>query len=180
MPSLKPFEKTPLTTALRLKGEMAWTGSTLEVHFSLSGEVGRIKGLTTHRGGPTDAIEGLWESTCFEAFISPKGSNVYYEFNGAPDGRWMVYRFEGERAGRTIRREARPLVFESQLGDRFFTLRVQFDFGGIDELSDNALSANVTAILETKDGGKTHWSLAHDEKPDFHKPAHRLLNLPGA
>ena len=37
------------------------------------------------------ATDGLWQSSCFEAFLTEEGQPDYTEFNYAPDGRWACY-----------------------------------------------------------------------------------------
>ena len=44
------------------------------------------------------ATDGLWESTCFEAFLTEEGQPDYTEFNYAPDGRWACYQFDDYRS----------------------------------------------------------------------------------
>src|SRR3546814_4933002 len=44
------------------------------------------------------ATDGLWESTCFEAFLTEEGEPAYTEFNYSPDGRWACYQFDDYRS----------------------------------------------------------------------------------
>src|SRR5579862_9201500 len=44
-------------------------------------------------------VEGLWQHTCFEAFVGIPGAEPYYEFNFSPGGDWAAYRFRGYREG---------------------------------------------------------------------------------
>src|SRR5512147_1008484 len=41
---------------------------------------------------------GLWEHTCFEAFIALNGTPAYHEFNFAPSSEWALYAFQSYRA----------------------------------------------------------------------------------
>ena len=41
----------------------------------------------------------LWNTTCFEAFLRPQGSDVYFELNMSPSGDWAAYRFNSYRSG---------------------------------------------------------------------------------
>jgi hypothetical protein len=71
------------------------TPTTLVCNYSLHGDVGRVR-VTGVRGGSAD---GLWEHTCFEAFIAVPGVPGYYEFNFSPALAWAAYRFSDYRDG---------------------------------------------------------------------------------
>src|SRR5262245_16977310 len=42
-------------------------------------------------------VDGLWQHTCFEAFIAARDSPAYWEFNFSPSSEWAVYQFRGYR-----------------------------------------------------------------------------------
>src|ERR671919_495162 len=44
--------------------------------------------------------DGLWQHTCFEAFVRVSSDAEYYEFNFAPSIQWAAYRFSGYRSGK--------------------------------------------------------------------------------
>src|SRR5574343_1920011 len=48
---------------------------------------------------PTEPVQmdGLWQHTCCEAFVSENGGPGYREFNLAPSGCWAAYRFTDYR-----------------------------------------------------------------------------------
>lgn len=177
MPALKPFALTPSLERVQLACDMIWAGSLLELRFHLAGDLTTIKGLSSHREPSAAPTEGLWEHTCFEAFFGPEGKSVYYEVNAAADGRWMVFRFESERAGRTVHAELAPNFFDSQLRQGRFEMTLRFDVSDVAELAGAVLIATPAAVLEEAAGAKSYWSLTHSSKPDFHDPSHRLLRL---
>src|SRR3979490_1310679 len=49
--------------------------------------------------GPPPA--GLWQHTCFEAFLAAPGVAGYYEFNFTPTLDWAAYQFTDYRDGMT-------------------------------------------------------------------------------
>ena len=55
--------------------------------------------------------DGLWEHTCFEAFIGCVDDAGYYEFNLSPSKDWQCYRFEAYRS----RAEADELPYSEPL-----------------------------------------------------------------
>ena len=64
---------------------------------------GAIAGLVLPHGEgelviADSATRGLWESTCFEAFLTEEGQPDYTEFNYGPDGRWACYQFDDYRS----------------------------------------------------------------------------------
>jgi hypothetical protein len=66
------------------------------LRFIVEGEIGAIvlpqgEGELVIADSVTD---GLWQSTCFEAFLTEEGQPDYTEFNYAPDGRWACYQFD--------------------------------------------------------------------------------------
>ena len=58
-------------------------GSTLSLHYEVIGDVSRMALPSPCEPRRAD---GLWEHTCFEAFVSD--GDAYYEFNFSPAGEW--------------------------------------------------------------------------------------------
>jgi hypothetical protein len=115
----------------------------------------------------------LWQTTCFEAFIRPRGSESYYELNLSPSGDWASYRFDSYRSGMC---EAK---ITAQPDDDVWMeagIRMQdatFDISGEAEL-DFSLGWDIglSAVIEEIDGTKSYWALNHAAgPPDFHNPA---------
>ena len=120
---------------------------------------------------PPARREGLWEETCFEAFLAnPPG---YLEFNFSPSTEWAAWRFDSHRSGM---RDAAimPPKLETLIGVDRFELRV--------ELAMPVLGpVGLSAIIVEKDGGRSWWALAHPPgDPDFHHDACFALELPAA
>ncbi|HEV2596153.1 MAG TPA: hypothetical protein VGU01_13230 [Sphingomicrobium sp.] len=118
--------------------------------------------------------EGLWQTTCFEAFFRLPHDEAYREWNFAPSGNWAAYDFASRREGRTIPEVSDPYI------------RVE------DNLTWWALGATIavdaavpwtvglSVILEETEGTKSYWALTHPlaDKPDFHDPAAFTARLP--
>ena len=136
-------------------------------------------------GGP-QRRDGLWQHTCFEAFVGVLGSEAYWEFNLAPSGDWNVYRFAGYRTGQTQETAYGPLpltvigpraappaadcrltapraLLELEVGCSLPPpLQERLQAGSIHELG-------LTAVLEGRDGALSYWALNHPgPEPDFH------------
>ncbi|MBI2261974.1 MAG: DOMON-like domain-containing protein [Caulobacterales bacterium] len=116
--------------------------------------------------------DGLWRSTCLEIFgLLPDGS--YTEFNVAPSGHWAAYQFDGYRSGMTELDGSVEIVDVRRDGDDF-ELKAWVNWRGWPHVR----AIGVSAVLETIDGGKAYWALAHPaEKPDFHHPDSFTLSV---
>ncbi len=114
--------------------------------------------------GPARRTDGLWQSTCFEAFVSHGADAAYREYNFAPSSDWAAYDFDAYRAGM---RDAPSMVDQSE----------QWRTEGEFRLEVRALVAlpvyriGLSAVIEERDGTKSYWALRHPPgKPDFHHP----------
>ncbi|KTE07081.1 DOMON-like domain-containing protein [Sphingopyxis sp. H115] len=111
------------------------------------------------------ATDGLWENTCFEAFLTEEGQPDYTEFNYGPDGRWACYQFDDYRS--LLRTdELAPWEMTAERDEQAYALRVE---PGI--FPDVGAKLALSAVIEELDGTKSYWALAHPPgKPDFHHP----------
>ncbi|MBB6427109.1 DOMON-like domain-containing protein [Sphingopyxis sp. JAI128] len=118
------------------------------------------------------ATDGLWESTCFEAFLTEEGQPDYTEFNYGPDGRWACYQFDDYRS--LLRTdELAPWEMVVERDEQAYALRVE---PGI--FPDVGAKLALSAVIEELDGTKSYWALAHPSgKPDFHHPDCFALTL---
>lgn len=118
----------------------------------------------TAAAGRTD---GLWQHSCFEAFIASAAGNAYAEFNLAPSGAWAAYAFDGYREAMRDLSLAAPPVIETVESGHW---RATIDLGGLNDLIGLApWRLAITAVIEAQDGSKSYWSLVHPPgKPDFH------------
>ena len=108
--------------------------------------------------------DGLWRTTCFEAFLQAEGESRYREWNFSPSSQWAAYDFSAYRDGMAQANVASPYVrMEDNM--TWFTLGATI---AVD--ADRQWHFGVSAVLEETDGTKSYWALAHPdpEKPDFH------------
>ena len=151
-------------------------GTELLLRFELVGDTNGLV-LPSPATAPARRDE-LWRSTCFEVFLRPGPSEAYWELNLAPTGDWALYHFTSQRAGMTSPDAAAPLVECSVAGNRL-VVQASLDLAG--QLSPAVpWQLNLTCVLETRDGLKSYWALAHPPEgpPDFHHPACFVLELP--
>ena len=148
----------------------------LEVSFRINGEIGRLR-------LPAPALplraDGLWQHSCFEAFLRADDGGSYHEFNFSPSSAWAVWRFTGRRAGRSSPLMTAPAIrTESAAGS--FGLSAVLPIGELPGLARAAtIRAGLTAVIEDEHGVLSYWALAHaSPRPDFHDPATFTLVLP--
>jgi hypothetical protein len=136
------------------------------VTYSLEGQISRL--CIPERSAPS-RVDGLWQHTCFEAFISVEAAPKYYEFNFAPSGQWAAYAFQRYREGGPL-----PQALDPQI-----TVRTSTDCFELDALicgeSLSALPMNsrwllgLSAVIEENDSVVSYWALKHPPgPPDFH------------
>jgi hypothetical protein len=110
--------------------------------------------------------DGLWQTTCFEAFLRPAGKHSYREWNFAPSGQWAAYDFSHYREGSANAEVCAPPYVRMEDNFTWWALGATI---GVD--ADVSWELGLSAVLEEKDGTKSYWALAHTaDKPDFHAP----------
>jgi hypothetical protein len=147
----------------------------LRLRYRIDGEIARIR---LPPPGFARRSDGLWQHTCFEAFLRPDASQSYHELNFAPSGDWAVYRFGSRRGERSLPALAAPAIeFGASRGH--CELSAEFSIAELAELAAApALRAGACAVIETVDGSLSYWALAHgSERPDFHDPAGFALRI---
>ena len=113
-------------------------------------------------GGRTD---GLWQTTCFEAFLRIDGGEAYREWNFAPSGDWAAYDFEGYRKGMAAADVSAPPYIRMEDNLTWWSLGAT-----ISVPAEPRWQLGLSAVVEERDGTKSYWALAHPpgDKPDFH------------
>lgn len=120
--------------------------------------------------------EGLWKTTCLEAFLRPAGSEAYVELNLSPSERWAAYDFSGYRDGMAERPFPREPDCTMRAGTDVAIFDAAIPAAG---LPSGPCQLGLSAVIEEKDGTKSYWALAHPPgKPDFHHPDCFALELP--
>jgi hypothetical protein len=135
--------------------------ATTNIWFGVGAPWGRFVIPQAEEPGRRDE---LWRTTCFEAFMRAEGEEGYREWNFAPSGEWAGYDFSGYREGMAEADVAAPYV---RMEDNMTWFAVGATIA-VD--ADRRWQLGLSAVLEEKDGTKSHWALAHcnAEKPDFH------------
>ena len=118
----------------------------------------------------------LWQHTCCEAFVAAAGGLAYREFNFSPSGAWAVYDFSDYRQRIAAPIPAAGPLIACRTDARGLTLRATLP-AALLPVADT-WRIGLTVVLESVDGQKSWWALAHTaDRPDFHPLASFTLTL---
>jgi hypothetical protein len=178
MQRLYPFEPQPWLSAVQLRGNAHWQGGTLSVCFALQAPRAALK----RPGGCGELYrrDGLWQSTCFEAFLSSPGQEAYWEINLSPNGDWNVYGLSAYRQNLKPAAEIKALPYCLRALEE--ELQISFQLNLCSLLSPAApLELCLTAVLDDPEHGCSYWAWRHGgTEPDFHRRASFQLLEPSA
>jgi hypothetical protein len=161
---LVPHDDFPSTAIRSIAVEASrGRGGRLELEYVASGAVEEVAWPDWKA---VEVGDRLWEHSCFEAFVGVAGTADYAELNFSTSGQWAAYRFTGYRSG------MRPVDDVLVGGGRTFgndELRVRRVVDLPDWGAAPIWQFGLSAVIETRDGAKSYWALAHPPgKPDFH------------
>lgn len=163
------------TANLRVKAELDWTGqNTIQIKFSLIGDISHLTEVDPSKASIGARRDGLWEATCFEAFLSDSTNTQYWELNVNSKGDWNVFHFEDYRKGKREELRSTCQFFGTTQNESQLSLECAWDVSEL-ALTDGRLG--VTMIANFKNGEKNFFALSHEsDKPDFHnRSSFRLL-----
>ncbi|SOB87007.1 hypothetical protein SAMN06297144_2127 [Sphingomonas guangdongensis] len=149
--------------------------SSMMIEFSVRG---RSHVLVPEPAAPI-RNDGLWKTTCFEAFLQPDHAASYLELNFSPSLAWAAYSFAEYRAGMSdIEPRFAPEIWLSQSDPDLDYLFLSAEFDVADALN-GPFRLGLSAVIEEVDGTKSYWALAHPPgAPDFHHPDCFALHIP--
>ena len=196
MLALAPFGGLPHPPDLTVSGQASRQAGH-QAHRQDGRQAGRLE-LVWRLTGDLDALvlpepsqsrrrcDGLWQTTCLEAFWGFAGQDAYWELNLAPSGDWNLYRLSHYRGPlEPVALAAAPaLQLRRTAGE--LEVAVELDLGevaGGDEpgVAGLPLEVSLTAVIEQVGQGVSYWALAHTGvEPDFHRrDGFGLRLLPG-
>lgn len=114
-------------------------------------------------------MDNLWQTTCFEFFLSVQGSPRYWEFNLSPSGAWNAYAMDDYRQV-NMREETRiqRLQFNVKKDGKYFSLESELDLSPIIE-EEWRVEAGITSVIQTNNKKESYWALKHPHtEADFH------------
>jgi len=155
--------------------EIAAPPDELRISFRIDGAIDRLR---LPESGTAVRRDGLWQHSCFEAFLRADASDSYHEFNFAPSGDWAAYRFESRREGRQSPAMPAPRT-EFRRAAEIFELKAGIPLAALRDLAVAPfLQAGLAAVIEDGDGRLSYWALAHRAAlADFHDPGTFTLRV---
>jgi hypothetical protein len=139
---------------------------------------GAIDQLVIPSGTSSGRTDGLWQHSCFEAFLKPQDAASYTELNFSPSGQWAAYSFAGYRQGMAdlpLHGIACSSSMSQDDGRGQLVVRAAI------LTADSPLlpcQLSLSAVIEARDGTKSYWAVRHPPgKPDFHHPDCFALTL---
>jgi hypothetical protein len=178
--ALKPHPDSPCAAAIQIDVEVARPRpGTVSLSYIVTGDV---SGLRMPASSVPARADGLWEHTCFEAFLRAPSGSAYYEFNLAPSTRWAAYRFDDYRSGMRVADEIEAPRIDAQAADSNYTLHAELALDRLPDLpGDAAWRLGLSAVIKEASGDKSYWALAHPPgRPDFHHSDCFAQELPAA
>lgn len=170
-----PGASKPLGIAVTASAELVGP-AVLELGYRLAGALDLV-GIPPLATGTR--AEGLWEHTCFEAFVAEAAGERYVELNFSPSTDWAAYSFVGYRRGmRPVELAQAPVVrVEREPRALVVTARVDLAAQGGAGWPGRV---GLTAVVAGVSGEVSHWALAHPrDQPDFHDAAGWTVTLEG-
>lgn len=158
---------TPCPAVQMLQTGLEWlSGGDLHAHYQLTADLNQILIPAAKAHGMAD---GLWEHTCFEAFIAVEGDENYREFNFSPSGQWAAYAFSNYRVRSHWHAISAPSIRFNQTGTH---IQLDAEIAAADlplNFRKKPFQIGLTAVIETVDGNRSYWALHHPAShPDFH------------
>jgi hypothetical protein len=151
-----------------IEAHVDWTSvDTLSFRYRLRGDTSRLRIPEPRRARK---IDGLWQHTCFEAFIASSHSPDYYEFNFSPSGEWAAYYFTKYRSGAPLpNQDAAPTLIACR-ADNCLDLHAIVPVSALTRVRENSrLCLGLCAVIEENSGEISYWALKHPPgRPNFH------------
>lgn len=172
--ALSPHPSAPHASVRAIEARVARApDGMLSVTYSVEGDLARVR-LPPPR--PPRRADGLWQHTCFEAFVAPDPGPDYLELNFSPSGEWASYAFSAYREGIAAAEDtAAPAITVTRDGSALIVdaavclTRLK---GG------SPARIALAAVLEESSGSLSYWALQHPPgRPDFHHPLSFTLQI---
>lgn len=150
----------------RITGSLVRNAETLLIKYRVEGDLASLRWPAPV---PLPSrCHGLWQSTCFEFFVSTRGEPGYWEVNCSPNGCWNVYRFNAYREEMVEEASAKTLCCSVSEDSNGLDLSCRLETSGMIEKSCT-LEIGVSAVLQHRTDELQYWALCHPGlKADFH------------
>jgi hypothetical protein len=166
---------TPFSSAsMRLYGEVSVRGMEMHLRFKLDDPQKSVLDSFVPgkwRGEEVRRSDGLWKTTCLEAFWGVPGQPGYWELNfAASSPQWNLYRFNEYREPQPPAPSSDYELLELSVGEDSLACSLR------GQQAYPTLEANLCAVLRTREA-LHYFAAAHAAtKPDFHDRKSFRLN----
>lgn len=171
---LIPHPRHAANAVEAIEAEVKREGLRIAIRFVVTGD---LDGVVVAPPTEPRRADGLWRTTCVEAFIRGDG-RAYAELNLSPSCEWAVYAFDSRRSGmRPLELAEEPHISVELRSDR---LVVSASMRLPDKFGQSGAALGLSAVIEEQGGTKSYWALAHPpgDTPDFHHPDCFAVQLP--
>ncbi len=178
--ALFPHPQRPVATPLDLHASATLDTDSLLLCYRLTGD---LSALIIPELQQPEAVDGLWQHTCFELFITGADEMAYREFNFSPSRQWAAYAFSDYRQrcphGNPLD-QAPLIVTKSRCGGDVHCLQLEARLARSclpPKAAGQPWQLGLTAVLEMRMSDHdrptlSYWALAHPSaQPDFHHRA---------
>jgi hypothetical protein len=175
--ALVRHQSTPAPAVRQIDVELGCTpNGGLRLRYFLDGDVNAIALPPVSSPRQSD---GLWQHTCFEAFIGGPDAGAYCEFNFSPSTEWAAYGFSAYRTGMAPLAYRTPPTVAISVTEARVELEAIIPPEAVLALpGDDTLRVGLAAVIEDRNGKPSYWALAHRaERPDFHSAAGFVLEI---
>ncbi|ESS68812.1 hypothetical protein MGMO_143c00130 [Methyloglobulus morosus KoM1] len=152
--------------ALYIGVKAQYQNGNLTLRYEVQGNIDKllIPGIQ-----PPSEADGLWQHTCFEAFIAVVEEAPYREFNFSPSGQWAAYSFGDYRVQKKWQASPAPAIHFARSNHQLVLTAVISETNLPYNPHNQPYRLGLTAVLETNAGEHSYWALFHPSgKPDFH------------
>lgn len=159
-----PVGVAPTKLAIKAQVQVLGNGG-LQFSYEMAGASSlRIPPFTA-----PEAVDGLWQHTCCEAFVAGVGCADYREFNFAPSRCWAAYGFHGYRDRDLGWMAPEAPAVDCILDGTADRLKLVATVPASLLPDSPQLDISLTTVAEDREGQKSYWALAHRAaQPDFH------------
>jgi hypothetical protein len=152
----------------RVQAAVTRTSDALGLTYALEGD---LEAIRVPAPVAPSIVQGLWEHTCFELFVSVDEQPGYHELNFAPSGAWAAFGFRGYRDGAPLTDAAlAPHIAARREGGDRLLLDARVPLAALaPDYTGARLRLALTAVVEDAGGRRSYWALRHPPgRPDFH------------
>lgn len=149
-----------------ITGRLSTHAGTATVHYLMRGDIANVKfPPATQQGQRRD---NLWQTTCFELFVSAAGNKEYWEYNLSPSHDWALFHFTDYRQNKSDDSPPHGLTVTTQrINNERFELECTIELP--QAVSSKKMELGISAVVQDIHDQLYYYALIHcKETADFH------------